>query len=195
MSWCTAQDETEVPVHLKGPIMRKSRRKTTGRGISIGQEPANISRIAKRSAPHSDESAAAPQSKRQRGEPDAAAGPYYGRQQPTEDTAWLPNSQHHSMHSSSSLSGSQLNEQPSEHCGLQQPSEVSSELPRPRQPDEELYGQPGDQLPTEAVAEEPLCQQASEKAPSLDNSAVPATAAIDPPAATQHPFLNLTVCS
>ena len=63
-----AEAEQQGPAQLKATILRRSKRMTTDRRVPIGQESEDTGRVAKRSAEQCDETAHAPQPKRQCGE-------------------------------------------------------------------------------------------------------------------------------
>ena len=64
-----AEAEQQGPAPLQAPINKTRKRVTRDRRISSDQESADSGRAAKRRAAHCDETADAPQPKRQRGEP------------------------------------------------------------------------------------------------------------------------------
>ena len=64
-----AEAEQQAPAHLKAPRIRRSRRMTWDGRVPIGQASADTGRGTKRHAAQCDETADAPQPKRQHGEP------------------------------------------------------------------------------------------------------------------------------
>ena len=82
--------EQQAPAPLQGPTIKPSRRVTRDRRVPTGQASTDTGRGIKRRAAHCDETADAPQSKRQRSEPNEPNSQQASEEAPTPGDSAVP---------------------------------------------------------------------------------------------------------